>query len=120
MAKVLIADDDAANRMLVVTLLRHAGHEAFHASGGADALAIVERESPDLLIVDLSMPGLSGSEVVRQLRRDSRAITIALYTATPANDAIRDFMEIYDVRTVIPKPSEPEDILKAIEAALSS
>jgi CheY-like chemotaxis protein len=120
MATVLIADDDIPTRMLVVMLLRHAGHEAIEASDGNAALLAVEEHRPDLLIIDLSMPGLSGSEVVRRIRRDSKELEIALYTASPVNDAMRDFVEMYRVRAIIPKPSEPRELLEAIESALAS
>ncbi len=119
MAKVLIADDDGASRALVVTLLRHAGHEALEAADGATALTTIDSENPDLLIMDLSMPGVSGTEVIRQVQRRAKRPAIALYTATSPNDAMRDFMEMYGVRTIIPKPCEPQEFLEAVESILS-
>lgn len=120
MARVLVADDDDASRLLVVTLLKYAGHQAVEASDGAAVLAAVDEASPDLLVIDLSMPGLSGSEVIQRLRRSGARLPIALYTATQVNDAMRDFMAMYDVRTAIPKPSDPRELLAAVELSLSS
>ncbi|HEY9085850.1 MAG TPA: response regulator [Candidatus Tyrphobacter sp.] len=120
MATILIADDDTANRLLVVTLLKHAGHTVFEASDGAAALQYVGERRFDLVLVDLSMPGLSGAEFIRTVRAGAHdpTVAIALYTGTPENTAIREFMEIYGVRCAISKPSEPRDFLRAIETAL--
>ncbi len=122
MAKILIADDDAANRLLLTTLLRHAGHSVIEAADGDAALERVKAERPELALVDLSMPGLSGSEVIRRIRSDptNDGVAFALYTATPPNDAMRDFMQIYRVRAAIPKPCEPETFLRLVEGLLSA
>ena len=120
MARILVADDDAASRLLVATVLQHAGHTVIEAADGDAALSAVAAENPDLLLVDLNMPGTSGVNVIRRLRGDARHrdLAIALYTATPPNAAMRDFMEIYAVRAAVPKPSEPEELLRALEGAL--
>ncbi len=120
MATILIADDDAANRLLVVTLLEHAGHTAFEASDGVAALKRVGERRFDLVLVDLSMPGLSGADFIRRVRAQPLGadVAIVLYTGTPENAAMRDFMEMYGIRRAISKPSEPADFLRAIESAL--
>jgi CheY-like chemotaxis protein len=121
MANVLIADDDRNTRLLVRTLLSHAGHRVLEAQDGAEALRIATERKPDLILLDLSMPSMSGPEFLRALRADARTSStpVALYTATTMNPALRDFMEIYAVRHVIPKPSEPAELLAAVERALN-
>ncbi len=122
MATVLIADDDPNTRLLVRTVLSHAGHRVIEARNGSQALESARAELPALILLDLSMPGMSGAELLRALRSDSstKSTSVALYTATPMNAALRDFMEIYDVRATIPKPSEPEDLLRAVEDVLGA
>ncbi len=122
MAKILVADDDAANRLLLTTLLRHAGHSVIEAADGNAALERVRAERPALALLDLSMPGLSGGEVIRRIRADptNDGVAFALYTATPSNEAIKDFMQIYGVRGAIPKPCEPETLLRLVEDLLSA
>jgi two-component system, cell cycle response regulator DivK len=122
MATVLIADDDENTRLLVQTLLSHAGHRVFQAQNGLQALDVAFAHTPDLILLDLSMPGMSGAELLRALRSDSRTktATVALYTATPMNAAMRDFMEMYAIREAIPKPSEPAHFMAAVERALAS
>ncbi len=121
MATVLIADDDRHTRFLVNTILTHVGHTVIEAVDGAEALARARADAPDLILLDLSMPGMSGPEFLRALRADPRTerTIVALYTATPMNAALRDFMEIYGVSHVVPKPAEPAALIEAIERALS-
>lgn len=121
MATVLIVDDDPHARLLMRTLLAHAGHIALEAVGGVEGLASTTQYQPDLILMDLSMPGMSGPEFVRALRADQRTChsRVALYTASPIDDAMRDFMAIYGIASALPKPSEPVELLAAIERALS-
>jgi CheY-like chemotaxis protein len=119
MATVLIVDDDGNTRLLVRTVLAHAGHRVVEAQNGSQALESVAAELPDLLLLDLSMPDMSGPDLLRALRSNPGTSTtkVALYTATPMNAALRDFMEIYGIGHAIPKPSEPQELLSAVERA---
>jgi two-component system, chemotaxis family, chemotaxis protein CheY len=122
MATVLIADDDAHTRLLVRSILTHAGHSVFEAHDGAAALAQARAGRPSLILLDLSMAGMSGPDFLRALRADEQLkhTAVALYTATPMNAAIRDFAEMYSIVDVIAKPSEPGEFLAAVERALNS
>ena len=120
MALILVVDDEPANRLLIKTVLEHAGHTLLEAAEGPVALETALEHRPDLLLLDLSIPGMSGTEIVRAIRArtETAEITIALYTASAIHPAFRDFMELYGIRHVIPKPAEPQALLRAIEAAL--
>jgi CheY-like chemotaxis protein len=119
-ATVLVVDDDANSRLLVRTLLGYAGHHTIEAGGGAEGLAFAAAHRPDLILLDLSMPSMSGAEFVRALRGDdqTKGIAVALYTATATSAGVRDFMEMYQIRHAIPKPAEPREFLEAVERAL--
>lgn len=116
MATIVVADDDAGSRMLMTTLLEHAGHTVKAVANGTEALDLVRREPPDLVLTDLSMPGIAGVDLIRAVRRDpqTREVRVALYTATLPNAALRDFMNVYGVASILSKPAEPEAILSAI------
>jgi CheY-like chemotaxis protein len=120
MAEILVVDDDPAARLLLRTLAEHAGHGVHEAENGARGYEIALESTPDLVIIDLSMPQISGPEFVRMLRTDKRTARtrIALYTATSRTPAIDDFVEMYGLCAVLPKPSEPAELLAAIDAAL--
>ncbi|MEO7202458.1 MAG: response regulator, partial [Candidatus Tumulicola sp.] len=109
MPGILIADDDANARLLVDVVLSHAGYEVIGADSGKQCLERALKTMPALILLDLSLPDMSGPDVLRALRADprTRAIRVALYTATPMNAALSDFMEMYDVRDTVPKPSDP-------------
>jgi CheY-like chemotaxis protein len=119
-ARVLVVDDAPETRLLVRTLLTHAGHEVFEAADGAVALSSAAEHQPDLVLLDLSMPTMSGPEFIRALRANPRVTrtVVALYTASAMNPALRDFMGMYEIEHVIPKPAEPLELLAAVERAL--
>lgn len=122
MATILVVDDIAANRELLVTLLRHRGHRPVEAADGAAALEAVRAERPDLVITDGLMPVMDGFELVRQLRLDPDTARIPLVFCT-AHYAERDARALAlssGVAAVLTKPLEPEDALRVIDAVLAA
>lgn len=75
--RVLVADDKSTGRELVRTVLEKRGYEIFEARDGIEALDAAQRIRPDLIILDLHMPGLDGFGVIKELRLDTR------FTETP-------------------------------------
>lgn len=120
MAKILVVDDQADNRLLVVTLIDSLGHQALEASDGAEALALVRAEHPDLVISDILMPTMDGYEFVRQLREDAAlaATEVIFYSAHYREREARNLAKECGVSHVLVKPCEPQDILHAINQAL--
>lgn len=120
MAKVLILDDEPANRLLLTTLLQYAGHETLEADGGAQGLQLAQEQQPDLVIMDLLMPGMHGTQFVKMLRADpaTAQVPVALYTGTAVDAMLRDFMQVHGIAHVIPKPAEPEEVLRVVSLAL--
>lgn len=121
MAKILVVDDVPANRALVVTLVRHVGHEAIEASDGAQALAMARMHRPDLVISDVLMPTMDGFEFVRQLRADASvaATQVVFYTAHFREGQARQLALACGVTEILLKPCEPEEILRVVERALA-
>lgn len=122
MARILIVDDDVNNRLLLRLVLEHAGHEILEASDGGEALASARASKPDLIIMDLHMPGMDGIEFISALRADAALANtrVALYTATASDESMRQFMELAGIGSVIGKPSDPPELLAAVEAALGA
>jgi len=120
MAKVLVVDDHASNRQLLVALLGYAGHASREAADGHLALAQVREWRPDLVICDILMPTMNGYEFVRQLRADPAIAhsEVIFYTATFMEREARNLAASCGVSTVLTKPAEPEDVLRTIEHAL--
>lgn len=120
MPTVLIADDEPANRLLLRTLLEHAGHVVIEANDGAQAFSLASQTRPDLAIVDLHMAGESGVRFIERLRSNESLehLPVMIHTASDVNAAMRDFMTRFRVRGVIPKPCEPAHVLAIVNDAL--
>ena len=77
MKRILVADDRASSRELVRTMLEHCGYEVIEAADGAEAVEKARENQPQLILLDLQMPGLDGYGVIRRLRSEIR------FAATP-------------------------------------
>jgi CheY-like chemotaxis protein/anti-sigma regulatory factor (Ser/Thr protein kinase) len=86
---VLVVDDEQANRKWISRILEPAGFNIIEASGGAEAIAIAKSRRPDLVILDLLMPGVTGFDVVESLRSDeaTRRTPIMILTAAELTEA---------------------------------
>ena len=82
MKKVLVADDKATSRELIRTVLETAGYEISEASDGIEALRFARETEPDLIILDLHMPGVDGFGVVKELRREEKFLTTPIMALT--------------------------------------
>ena len=81
-ARILVVDDTPANVKLLVDVLGATGYDAQGASSGEQALALIAAQPPDLVLLDIMMPGLSGYEVCRQLRADPATALLPVVLCT--------------------------------------
>jgi DNA-binding response OmpR family regulator len=86
-AKIVLADDEPDLRAIYATILRREGYEVWEASEGAEALDMVAREQPDLLLLDVRMPALNGFEVLDRLRFDPGASLTKVVMLSNLDDA---------------------------------
>ena len=82
MAKILVVDDDARNLRLAVTALEQAGHEVLSAEGGAEGIEAALAHAPDLVLMDVQMPGMDGITVLRRLRSEPRTAALKVVALT--------------------------------------
>ena len=82
MKRVLVADDKESSRELVRTVLEHAGCIVEEAADGREALAKITADPPNLVVLDLHMPGLDGFSVMELLRRDARYTSLRVVALT--------------------------------------
>jgi class 3 adenylate cyclase len=89
-SRILVVDDNALNRDLLTRRLQRQGHTVLEAEDGARALALVEKEALDLVLLDLMMPGISGYDVLALLKSDprSREIPVIMISALSELDSI--------------------------------
>jgi CheY-like chemotaxis protein len=94
--KALVVDDNANNLMLEKDLLEVAGFEVFEAENAASGIAIARREKPDIIIMDIRLPDMRGSEAARILRQDkeTRDIPIVFVTASVMAEGMGEIRNI--------------------------
>ncbi len=114
--QVLIIEDNADNRMIYCVVLEHAGFKVIEAVDGEKGLALAYDVMPDIILLDIGLPGIDGWEVCTQLKADERtkavpvvAITAHAYKEDRQRGARVGFDEY------LAKPIEPRVLLKAVE-----
>ena len=119
MAKVLIVEDNAANMTLAVFLLQSAGHSVISATDAEAGLTLARDEHPDLILMDIQLPGMDGLEATLVLKKDlvTRGIpVIALTALAMKGDEAR--IRAAGCDGYIAKPMHYREFLAAIEAQL--
>jgi two-component system response regulator MprA len=114
---VLVVDDDAPVRRMLERTLGAEGYDVRTASDGGAALAAVERAVPDLLVIDVAMPGLDGLAVARRLRGKRLDTPILMLTA---RDGVADRVAGLDAGAddYLVKPFAPEELLARVRALM--
>lgn len=117
-AKILIVDDAAFSRTLLEGILSPEGYEIIQACSGREAIAKYEEFRPDLVIMDIVMPGLQGTQAAKSILSADPGAKIIMCTATGqesiVNEAIKD-----GVRAYIVKPLKADDVLEVVKSVLA-
>ena len=114
--KILVVDDIEDIRSLLQEALQANGYHTLEAADGREALRIIETESPDLVILDIAMPVMSGFQVLRQLRKNSDIPVIMLSARTDTVDKVESLELGAD--DYITKPFEIAEMTARVEAVL--
>ena len=114
--KILSADDDADLLGLIAFTLSQAGYLVIRASDGRSAIRLFEEESPDLVILDINMPGASGFDVCRAVREKSRVPVMMLTVRGEEEDLVKALELGAD--DYLTKPFSPRTLLARVKALL--
>ncbi len=119
MSKILVVDDETGVRNAFQDMLVDLGHEVLTASTGEAGLELVRRDPPQVVITDLSMPGMGGLEAFRQIRAIDPKLPVIIMTGRGTMDTAIEATKLgaFDYQL---KPFEPEAMLAAIARALES
>jgi two-component system cell cycle response regulator DivK len=82
MSRILVVEDNAANRLLVRDILRHRGHEIFEAASVEEGRAWLQRQALDLVLLDVRIPGGGGEQLLREIRSDPRFTAVPVVAVT--------------------------------------
>ncbi len=117
--KILIVDDDPDSLKLIELMLRRRGYDVISAQSGDEALGKAETDKPDLVILDVMMPGMDGHEVCRKLRANSQTahLPVLMFTAKSlVGDKVAGFQAGAD--DYLTKPIHPAELVSHVETLL--
>jgi len=116
---ILIADYHDDSRIVYSTILQYDGFVVFEARNGAEALEMVPRHMPDVVIMEVTLPVLDGCEVLRRLKQHPLTCHIAVLVITAdSSPAIRGWVEEAGCDAYLLKPCTPSEVLVAARALL--
>jgi len=117
--EVLVVEDEPDIRRLVVLHLERDGFRCRTATSGADALREVKTAVPDLVVLDLMLPGLDGLEVCRRLRRDSSTSSVPIIMLTAKSDEVDRVVGLeVGADDYVGKPFSPKELVARVRAVL--
>ncbi|UCH30729.1 MAG: response regulator transcription factor [Myxococcales bacterium] len=118
-SRILVVEDEPDLAELVAVNLRGAGHEVTVSHDGSTALAEIQRSQPDLVVLDVMLPDISGTEVCRRLRRSPQTVRLPVIMLTARSDEV-DRVVGFEVGAddYVPKPFSPRELVLRVEAIL--
>ncbi|WP_312179498.1 MtrAB system response regulator MtrA [Arthrobacter sp.] len=115
-ARILVVDDDEALAEMIGIVLRNDGFDPVFCADGAQALEIFRASKPDLVLLDLMLPGMDGIEVCRQIRAESDLPIVMLTAKSDTADVVRGLESGAD--DYVPKPFKPAELVARVRARL--
>lgn len=110
MKKILIADDEKGVRYVIRCAMQNEGYEVIEADNGYEAINLIREELPDLVILDIQMPEMSGLEVTRIMREEVSMKNIPVFIST-GEEGIRQEFDGLNIEAFIPKPYEVDILI---------
>lgn len=118
---ILVADDNNDGRQLLVDIISSMGHNILEAANGVDALVLAQTQLPDLIILDVSMPGMSGFDVCAQLKSDEKTQQIPILMLTALSDVDHRVQGLkLGADDYLGKPFNPRELVERIRTRLRS
>lgn len=116
--KILVVEDDADINGLLVKILKEADYKAVQAFSGTEAMLMLEKEVPDLILLDLMLPGISGEKLLQDIRKNQHCdIPVVVISAKNSlNDKVLLLKNGAD--DYMTKPFEPEEVIARVQASL--
>lgn len=115
--KILIVDDQFGIRILLNEVLHKEGYETFQAANGIQALEVLNNHSPDLVLLDMKIPGMDGIEILKRMKVVDPDIRVIIMTAYGELDMIQEAKDL-GAMTHFAKPFDIDDIRKAVREYL--
>ncbi len=119
MAKILIAEDERDIRDLITFTLRFAGHDVIPTANGEEAVEAALRELPDLVLMDVRMPRMTGYQACEQMKKEItiKHIPVVFLSAKGQESEVRTGIEVGAVEYIL-KPFAPDQLTEKVKAIL--
>ncbi|HBI03004.1 MAG TPA: two-component system response regulator [Paenibacillaceae bacterium] len=117
--KVLVVDDQYGIRVLLYEVFGKEGYDTFQAANGKQALEIVVDESPDMVILDMKIPGMDGLEILKEIKKINKEIKVIMMTAYGELDMIKEATDLGAI-THFTKPFDIDELRMAVNKQLAS
>lgn len=113
--KLLIVDDQYGIRVLLYEVFGKEGYQTLQAANGKQALDIVKKDSPDLVILDMKIPGMDGLEILKEIKKMNTDIKVIMMTAYGELDMIKEATELGAI-THFTKPFDIDELRQAVRS----
>ncbi|MFS8606002.1 response regulator [Priestia aryabhattai] len=111
--KILIVDDQYGIRILLTEVLQKEGYTTFQAANGFQAIDITKEQAPDLVLLDMKIPGMDGIEILKRLKQHDETIKVIIMTAYGELDMIQEAKDL-GALTYFAKPFDIDEIRKVV------
>ena len=119
MAKVLVVDDDSMNLKMATFILKKGNYEVFTSESGADGIVQMEKEHPDLVLLDIEMPEMSGIEALEKIRSmDGISDSKVFFLTATVDEEIEAEAKRLGVLAIVKKPFLAPDLLGEIQKVI--
>jgi CheY-like chemotaxis protein len=120
LSTVLLVEDNEDNRTIYTTILRHVGHDVIEASNGEDGIRLALERQPNVILMDVAMPGIAGWEATRRLKGDPQTARIPVIALT-AHAMAEDRQRAVDAgcEGYLAKPIEPRRVVEEVARMLA-
>ena len=118
MAKILVADDSAFARLNCKKVLTKGGHDVVEAADGIEAVALYQSERPDVVFLDITMPGMDGLAALAEILKIDAKAQIAMASAMGQQGVVMQALKS-GAKDFLVKPFEPERVMKTLDKLLA-
>lgn len=112
--KVLIVDDQFGIRILLNEVFQKEGYQTFQAANGVQALEILTKNKPDIVLLDMKIPGMDGIEILKRMKKLNQDIRVIIMTAYGELDMIQEAKDL-GALTHFAKPFDIDDLRDAVK-----
>lgn len=120
MPKILLVDDEPEIILLTRAMLEKEGYTVMEAGNGAECMKRLKEERPDLILLDIMMPGDDGWEICRRIKEDKKTngIPVVTFTVRTSKDSVQRSLEYAHADAQIDKPFDKEELLMVVSGLL--